>query len=320
MAFASVHSLQEWGQRFGVPPKPSVLTIGNFDGVHLGHQKILADVLERAQSKDLMAAVLTFYPHPASVLRPTSAPCLLTTLSRRLAAFETAGIQAALILRFDAELASVSAEDFAHLYLVETLRARAVMVGANFRFGHRQAGDVKTLEEFGRKWGFEVHAVPPVVVDGVVVSSSAIRQALSEGRMEDATKFLGRAFALEGEIKAGTGQGSKLVVPTLNLATEQECLPKSGVYVTETTVEGITYRSATNIGMRPTFDGKRLAIESHLLDFSGDLTSGPMKVSFHARLRDEQKFPGPEALKKQVLQDIERAKEFFHAKKISGTL
>lgn len=311
MALATVHSVQEWVERFGPSRKAAVVTIGNFDGVHLGHQKILAGVLERARAMELMAAVLTFYPHPARILRPDAAPALLSTLAQRLAAFEAAGMDAALVLKFDAELAKMSAEDFARLYLVETLQASAVMVGGNFRFGHRQAGDVKLLEELGRRENFEVRVVPPVVADGVVVSSSAIRQALLAGRVQDAARLLGRPFVLEGEIRPGTGQGRKLVVATLNLASEQECLPKSGVYATQTVVEGKNYQSATNVGVRPTFDGKRLAIESHLFDFSQNLTSGPMKICFHARLRDEQKFSGPDALKEQVLKDIEQAKEYF---------
>jgi len=311
MALAVVRSVREWVERFGPTRKPAAVTIGNFDGVHLGHRRILAGVLERARAMDLMAAVLTFYPHPARVLRPAEAPALLETLEQRLAGFDALGIDAALVMQFDAALANMSAEDFARVYLVETLRARAIFVGGNFRFGRRQMGDVKLLEEFGRRWNFEVHVVAPVVVEGIVVSSTAIRQALREGRVEDAARLLGRPFALAGEIRPGTGQGRKLIVPTLNLATEQECLPKDGVYATETVVEEKTYHSATNIGVRPTFDGKRLAIESHLIDSSRNLTSGPMQVRFHARLRDEQKFSGPEALKEQVLKDIEHAKDYF---------
>jgi riboflavin kinase/FMN adenylyltransferase len=172
------------------------------------------------------------------------------------------------------------------------------------------------LEELGKRWGFQVHVVPPVVADGVVVSSSAVREALWAGRVADAARLLGRPFALEGEIQPGTGQGRHLIVPTLNLATEQECLPKNGVYATQTLVQGKTYQSATNIGRRPSFNGTRLAVESHLFDFTGNLTSGRMEVRFHTRLRDEQKFASPEALKEQVLKDIERAKECF---RMNGT-
>ena len=239
---SSIHcTLAEWNRRYRDLPVRSAVTIGNFDGLHLGHQKILETVNRWASLKEslckkpeqFISTVLTFYPHPAKVLRPSEAPLLLSTLSQRLAGFEHAGMNAALVLKFDEQLAKVSAEDFARTYLVDTLRARAVFVGENFRFGHKQAGDVKLLEEFGRRWDFEVHVVPPVIQDGIVVSSTAVRSAVREGRMEDASRLLGRPFTLAGEIKTGTGQGRKLVVPTLNLATEQECLPKNGVYATE---------------------------------------------------------------------------------------
>jgi len=313
-------SADEWVERLGENRSETVLTIGNFDGVHVGHQEILREVVERAAAapadshgakKELLPAVLTFYPHPARVLRPQQAPSLLETIPLRLADFAAMGIGASLVLKFDADLAQESAEDFVKKYLVDTMSARAVLVGATFRFGHKQLGDVELLRELGRRWGFEVVIVTPVIDGGDVVSSTAIREAVRGGRVEDARRMLGRPFALVGEIRPGTGQGRKLVVPTLNLATEQETLPKTGVYVTETVLGGGTYRSVTNVGVRPTFDGKRLAIESHLFDFAEALTAGLMKLRFLQRLRDEQKFSGPEALREQVLKDIERAKEVF---------
>jgi riboflavin kinase/FMN adenylyltransferase len=311
MPLRTMLSGDEWVAQLGANRKASVMTIGNFDGVHRGHQKILQGVVERAKRDDLLAAVLTFYPHPARVLRPDAAPGLLATLQQRLAAFNRAGIDAALVMRFDAELAKVSAEDFVQRFLVDAMRARAVLVGANFRFGHRQAGDVSLLTELGAQFGFEVEVVPPLVEGGIVVSSTAIRQAVREGRMEDAQKLMGRPFALDGEIRPGTGQGRKLVVPTLNLATEQEVLPMNGVYATETVVGDKVYRSATNIGVRPTFDGTRLAIESHLLDFDESLTGGAMEVRFCKRLRDERKFSSPDELREQVIKDIDEAKAYF---------
>jgi riboflavin kinase / FMN adenylyltransferase len=311
MPLRTMLSGEEWIAQLGAGRKPSVVTIGNFDGVHRGHQKILQGVVERAKQDDLLAAVLTFYPHPARVLRPDAAPGLLATLQQRLSAFNRAGIDAALVMRFDAELATLSAEDFVQRFLVDAMRARAVLVGANFRFGHRQAGDVSLLTELGAQFGFEVEVVPPLIEGGIVVSSTAIRQAVREGRMEDAQKLMGRPFALDGEIRPGTGQGRKLVVPTLNLATEQEVLPMNGVYAAETVVGDKVYRSATNVGVRPTFDGTRLAIESHLFDFDEALTSGAMEVRFCKRLRDEQKFSSPEELREQVLKDIDEAKAYF---------
>jgi riboflavin kinase/FMN adenylyltransferase len=313
MALAVANSAAEWMARFGNPPSGTAVTIGNFDGVHLGHQQILRTVLERARRNGLRAAVLTFYPHPARVLRPADAPALLETLEQRLAAIGNAGIDAALVMRFDAELANVSAEDFVRRFLLDTMGAQTVLVGGNFRFGHRGAGEVELLGQLGQRWGFAVEIVPPVVEDGVVVSSTAIRTAIRDGDVDEARRMLGRPYALEGEIRCGTGQGRKLVVPTLNLATDQELLPKNGVYATEASVDGKTYRAATNVGIRPTFDGARITIESFLFDFSDTLTSGKLEVRFWHRLRDERKFSSPAELREQVLKDIAQGKEYFQA-------
>ena len=313
MPFAIVQSEAEWAALAGQPGEPTVVTVGNFDGVHLGHQRVLGTVHELARQAHCKSAVLTFFPHPARVLRPKEAPPLLMTLDQRVDAIRQLGIDTAFILRFDMQLAAVSAEDFVRRYLVEMLRARTVLVGGNFRFGHRQAGDVKLLVQLGERWGFDVKTLPPVIKDGIVVSSTAIRGALRDGRVEDARNLLGRPYALDGEIRTGSGQGRKLIVPTLNLATEQEMLPKNGVYATEVTVQEKAYRAATNVGFRPTFDGGHITIESHLFDFSENLTSGKMEVHFWARLRDEQKFSGPDALRRQVLKDIDEARRYFAA-------
>lgn len=306
-----LNSVEAWIAKFGDARKRTVVTIGNFDGVHLGHQQILRGAIDRAHVTESMSAVLTFFPHPSSVLRPEHAPALLMTLPQRLHAFQSFGIEATLVLRFDRALAQVTAEDFVRKFLIDTLRARTVLIGGNFRFGHKQAGDVSLLVNLGQREDFEVIVVPPVIQDGVVVSSTAVRNAVREGRLEEAARLLGRPFELSGEIKTGTGQGRKLIVPTLNLDTEQKCLPKNGVYATESVIGGKMYRSATNVGVRPTFDGNRLAIESHLFDFSQSLTSGPMEVRFCKRLRDEQKFSGSEALREQVLRDIGEARAYF---------
>jgi riboflavin kinase / FMN adenylyltransferase len=319
MAFVAVHSAGDWAARFGNPPRRSVVTIGNFDGVHLGHQRILRSVLDQARRSDTLAAVLTFFPHPARVLRPAEAPALLQTLDQRLDAISATGIDAALVTTFDAELAAVSPEDFVQRFLLDTMAARAVLVGGNFRFGHRGAGDVALLAELGSRWGFTVEIVPPLAENGVVISSTAIRHAICEGRVDQARAMLGRPYALEGQVSTGTGQGRKLVVPTLNLATEQEVLSKTGVYATEAVVAGKTYRAATNVGNRPTFDGANITIESHLFDFNENLISGKLEVRFWQRLRDEQRFSGPVALREQVLKDIERAREYFQATQTGKT-
>lgn len=309
MALVRVNSAQEWLERFGEARRGTVLTIGNFDGMHRGHQEILKRVVADARAKDCMAAVLTFFPHPVRVLRPAEAPALLSTLEQRLAAFEAAGIEAALVLRFDEALSKMSAEEFAQEYLAQTMRAREVLVGENFRFGHKQQGDVETLRTLGQRLGFEVEIVRSLQADGMVVSSTAVRTALSEGRVEKAAHMLGKPFALHGQVQSGTGQGRKLVVPTLNLKTEQELLPKQGVYVTRTTIAGETFPSVTNVGMRPTFNGAHVTVESNLFGFDREVNSGEMEVEFLARLRDEKKFAGIEALREQVLKDMERAKE-----------
>jgi riboflavin kinase/FMN adenylyltransferase len=311
MALVVARSPQEWAARFGAAGPQTVVTIGNFDGLHLGHQRILRGVVERARAIGALAAAVTFDPHPLKVLRSTEAPPLIATLEQRLAALEEIGIAAVLVLHFDLALSRLSPEEFVRRILVDALRVRAILVGENFRFGYRQAGDAKRLAELGREFRFAVEAIPPVVLRGAVVSSTAVRRAVQEGWICLAGRWLGRPFALKGVIWPGTGQGRRLVVPTLNLETQQELLPKTGVYVTETRVAGKLFRSATNVGFRPTFDGGRLTVESHLFDFSENLTVGPMEVRFWARLRDEKKFANADALRDQVLRDLSRAREFF---------
>jgi riboflavin kinase / FMN adenylyltransferase len=310
MPLEKLRSTAEWVARSGPDRKPTVLAIGNFDGMHRGHQEILRRVIDKARRTGNLAAALTFFPHPARVLRPGDAPSLLETLDQRLDQFGALSVDAVLVVKFDADFARMTAQNFAQNVLAETIRARTVFIGENFRFGHRQSGDAKMLAEFGEHLGFDVRIVQPVTIDGLVISSSAIRQALREGRVEYAAEMLGRPFSLRGEIKTGTGLGRKVVVPTLNLATDQETLPKNGVYATETVVCGRNYSSVTNVGIRPTFNGAAVSIESHLFDFNENLTAGKMDVRFLKRLRDEQKFPGPEVLREQVMRDIEQAKEF----------
>jgi len=311
MALAVVHSPAEWVARFGASRAKTALTVGNFDGIHLGHQKILRSVVERAQATGTLATTVTFDPLPMKILRPAEAPPLISTLAQRLAGFEELGLAAALVLRFDLELSRLTPEQFVCGILVEQLRLASILVGENFRFGYKQAGDVKLLDELGRRLGFAVEMVPPVVVRGEVVSSTAIRRRVNEGCVERAARLLGRPFVLTGTIRPGTGRGRPVVFPTLNLATEQELLPAIGVYATETQVAGRLHRSATNVGTRPTFDGSGLSVESHLLDFSATLTSGAMEVHFWKRLRDERKFSGPQALRAQIAADLARTRRFF---------
>jgi riboflavin kinase / FMN adenylyltransferase len=230
MAFPVFNSIEEWASHSG-DARRTALTVGNFDGLHLGHQKILQSVRDHARASGQRAAVITFDPHPMRVLRPERAPLMIQTLSQRLAGFEQMGLDAALVLRFDHALSLVSAEEFIERILVGGLHAGAILVGANFRFGHRGAGDVRLLGEFGKRCGFDVEIVSPVEVGGQIVSSTAIRSAVASGDVARAIPLLGRAFSLTGEIRAGAGRGRTILFPTLNLAPEQELLPKLGAHV-----------------------------------------------------------------------------------------
>jgi riboflavin kinase/FMN adenylyltransferase len=310
MPLAVLHSPEQWTARFGAGSR-TALSVGNFDGLHLGHQKILRQVQARARASSLLPAVVTFDPHPAKLLRPEQAPRMIQTLAQRLAGFEQMGLDAALVLGFDRALSLLSPEEFVQRILVECMHASAILVGANFRFGHRGAGNVSQLSEIGQRHGFDVEIVAPVELDGVVVSSSAVRSAIAEGRPGDAARLLGRPFSLTGEIRPGAGRGRTILFPTLNLTPEQELLPKLGVYATESVLGGRVYRSVTNVGTRPTFNGEGVVVESHLFGFNERCTEMPLEVRFHTRLRDEMKFSGPEQLKAQIARDIAAAQQYF---------
>jgi riboflavin kinase / FMN adenylyltransferase len=316
MAFRACNSIEDWA-RFA-DERGSTVTVGTFDGLHLGHQEILRRVRERARGSGTYAAVVTFDPHPMRVLHPDRSPLLIQTLPQRLAGFEQMGVDAALVLRFDRELSLVSADEFIDRILVQGLRASAILVGENFRFGHRGVGDVKLLREHGAREGLEVEIVAPVEAGGQMVSSTAIRGFVASGDVAAANSLLGRPFSLTGDIRPGAGRGRTILFPTLNLAPEQELLPKLGVYATESIVDGGLYFSVTNVGTRPTFNGSGVTVESHLFDFNEALVSGTMEVRFHARIRDERKFSGPDELRAQIARDIEAAKRFFADRVLAG--
>jgi riboflavin kinase/FMN adenylyltransferase len=310
LAFASP---QQWAAHYAASARGSVLAIGNFDGIHLGHQAIIRAAVEHAAKTGDVATALTFDPSPRRVLRPESAPLRLSTNSQRMDWFGTVGLEAAVVLPFTLELARLSPQEFVEQILVRGLHVRAVLVGENFHFGHQQAGNVALLRELGARDGFAVEIIPPVALDGEIVSSTAIRREIASGGVTDAARRLGRPFALTGEIVPGTGTGRRFTFPTLNLKPEQELLPARGVYVTRTLLEGETKsrRSVTNVGMRPTFNGASLSVETHLLDFSGEVTAQRMEVRFWKRLREEKKFTNPEELRAQITRDIASARRFF---------
>jgi riboflavin kinase / FMN adenylyltransferase len=296
---------------------PTVATIGNFDGVHLGHQEILGGVVKEARSIGARAAAITFDPHPEQVLRPAQAPKLLTPLSERLRLLSATGVDAVLVLRFDASLAALTADEFVRQILVGALGLRSVHEGASFRFGHGAAAGVKELEAFGAASGFAVHIHRPVETHGLEVSSSAIRALVAAGDMRRARWMLGRPFAIFSTQARGRGVGTKLLVPTVNLAAYDGLYPAFGVYVTRLKVPGRTFKSVTNIGNRPTFGDAGFAVESHILDFEpvpfDDET--PIELEFLLRLRGEQAWPSPEALRAQIMKDVARARRYFSLSK-----
>ena len=302
-----------WNAHYSSPKRSSVLAVGNFDGLHLGHQAILRATVERALETNAVSTALTFDPPPLKVLRPDSAPPRISTNTQRLEWCGILGLEAAVVMPFTMELSRLAAEDFVEQILVSELRVTTILVGENFRFGHRQAGNVKLLRELGERLGFEVVIVPPVVYRGEIVSSTIIRREIAEGDVSHAGRLLGRPFVLTGEVVSGTGTGSKFTFPTLNLAPEQELLPARGVYITRTCFPGDSrsHRSVTNIGMRPTFNGNSLTVETHLLDFRGEIPAKRIEVRFWKRLRQEKKFSGAAELREQIARDIASANRFF---------
>ncbi len=298
-----------------VPPGfgPSVAAIGNFDGVHAGHREILSAVVAEAQASGARAVAITFDPHPDQYLRPSQAPRLLTPIAERVRLLALTGIDAVLVLPFDAALASLPAREFVRQVLVEALGVRGLHEGGNFRFGRRAEAGTKELAEFGAEFGFAVHVHEAVRVHGLEVSSSAVRDLVAAGDMRRARWLLGRPFAVLSTPARGRGIGTRLLVPTVNLAAYDGQLPAFGVYVTRLTVGGRCFKAVTNVGNRPTFGEASFAVESHILDFEPvDMDEGtPVELEFLFRLRPEMTWPSPEALKEQIFKDVARANRYF---------
>jgi riboflavin kinase/FMN adenylyltransferase len=302
-------SLAELPKDFG----PCAITIGNFDGVHIGHQQIIRRVAAMAHEHGWKAAALTFDPHPTKLVAPARAPRLLTTPEQRARLMLERGIDEVLILPFTLETAKLTPEEFVREILSSKLKARAVLVGDNFRFGNRAAGDARALEELGQRYGFSTEIIHAIFCRGRVISSSAIRQSVEAGQVSLACRMLGRPYALEGRVVPGAGVGSKQTVPTLNLETSAEVLPKTGVYITRThdLKSSREWPSITNVGYRPTFNGHGLTIETYLLSALEGDPPQEISVEFLRWVREERKFPTPEALKAQILTDVSRAQAYF---------
>jgi riboflavin kinase/FMN adenylyltransferase len=295
-----------------VYPSP-IVTIGNFDGVHLGHQSLIRDLVTRAARIGGTPVVVTFYPHPLQVLAPNNAPIQIQTLDQKLATVESLGIPLVVVIPFNMELAQTAARDFA-VGLWERLRMKEIYVGPTFAFGHRRQGSFNLLKEIGEEKGFMAGKIHQVQFRGNRVSSTAIRQALISGQVGLARRLLARPFALKGVIVHGMGLGTMLQIPTANLQTPNELIPRRGVYVTVFSVEGSRHQSVTNIGFRPTVDGglaASLSIETHMLEFDGDVYGKEATLEFLVRLRDERRFPGKDALIEQIQKDKANARRYF---------
>ncbi len=308
-------SLAEVPADFG----PSVLTIGNFDGVHLGHRKILKRAAAVARDHEWKASALTFDPHPTRIVAPARTPKLLTSPERRAELMAEEGIEQVLILPFTRQVAESSPEEFVRQVIVEILRARAVLVGENFHFGRRQAGTASLLEELGRQLGFATEVVPTATCRGKNISSSMIRREIEGGRVALARRFLGHPYGLDGQVVKGHGIGARQTVPTLNLATSADVIPARGVYLTKTNdLEGARqWNSITNAGYRPTFGASpELSIETFLLDPLVGPPPSRIRVEFLCRVREERQFATPETLKAQILKDVRVARNYFRRVKL----
>ena len=303
------HKLAEVPPDFG----PTIVTVGNFDGVHHAHSHVLQEIVARARQQNAKAVAISFEPHPMRILRPDAALRLLTPTPEKLRLLEATGLDAVLLLPFTRDLSLMTPHQFAHEVLKKHLHVREVHEGYNFRFGHKAAGDLETLSRFGKEMGFEVHPYPEMKLRGESVSSSHIRKLLAAGNVSRARHLLGRAFSVLSTPGRGRGYGSKYTVPTINLSRYEELVPGDGVYITRTRVADECFDSVTNVGNRPTFGADSFAVETHLLNFHPIELSPETEVEiyFLNRLRSEIKFPSVEALREQIGRDVKKAKKYF---------
>ena len=292
--------------------RPTVLTLGVFDGLHLGHQKIMETVVNRARVVGAIPTAITFDPHPRAVLYPENSPPLLQTLDQRLANFEVLGIEQAIIVRFDKKFANQDAEKFLRDIIYERLHAKEVYLGHGFAFGKNRGGNIELLRKMSEELGFCADEVAEVKIRGQRISSSKIRELLKDGKVNFARRMLGRPYGVEGLIVRGDRRGHTIGFPTANLKPKNRVIPKYGVYATATLIGGVWKKSITNVGIRPTFeDGKEPSIETYVFDFDGNLYGDVLRVRFLHRIRDERKFGGIEELKAQITKDSHTALNYF---------
>src|SRR5215472_2097932 len=292
---------------------PTIVSVGNFDGVHCGHRQVLKEVVQRARTTGAKAVALTFNPHPLRILRPDVAPKLITPQPLKERLLAECGLDGLIVIPFTRDFSMTTAAEFARDVLAGKLHAREVHEGENFHFGHKAQGTTGRLAEFGREFGFEVKSYPVMMLRGSPVSSSHIRALLAAGRVSRARHLLGRVFSVTAAPERGRGYGQKYTVPTINLSRYDELVPGDGVYVTRTRVDRETFNSVTNVGKRPTFGDDLFAIETHLLDFHPIevAAQSEVEISFLQWRRPEIKFPSVEALKEQIGKDVRRARRYF---------
>ena len=292
--------------------KQPVLALGNFDGVHRGHRKILDRLTRVATERGSTSVVMTFDPHPPRIVRPDKAPPLLMTKAQKLEAIAAALVQGAAIVRFTPELSRWDPETFVRAVLVEWLRVSEVWVGANFLFGHDRAGNFSLLRALGGRYNFKAEKIDPIRYKEFVVSSTRVRRLISEGRVDEAGALLGHQYYIDGVVAHGDRRGTTIGFPTANVETENELLPPNGVYATTATIDGSAMASVTNVGVRPTVDASgRVHIETHVFNFNRDLYGSAIRIGFVQRLRDERTFDGLDALRAQIAADCSRARTLF---------
>lgn len=301
--------------------RPSVLTLGVFDGLHLGHQLVISTIVERARAAGCVPTVITFDPHPRAVLHPESAPPLLQTLDQKVEAFGVLGVEQTIVIRFTDEFAHVRAAEFLRDVVHERLHAKEVYLGRGFAFGRGREGNIELLRRVSGELGFHADEAPEVRLRGKRISSSLIRALLAEGRVNLARRMLGRPYGVEGRVAHGSERGRTLGFPTANLHPVNRVIPRGGVYVTATLVEGAWRRSITNIGTRPTFEKSgEPSVETFVMNWDGDLYGDVVRVRFLRRLRDERRFAGVEDLKRQIHADAARARNYFERPGVRRTL
>ena len=290
-----------------------VVTIGVFDGVHRGHQQIIGRAVQRARDTDQPAVVLTFHPHPSEVVRPGSHPAVLTPLGRKADLLEQLGVDVVCVLPFTTEFSRLDAAEFVHLVLVEHLHAAAVVVGENFRFGHKAAGDLSTLRTLGRTFGFSTEEVPLLRDDDVTLSSTFVRSSIDAGEVDRAAQALGRPHRIDGIVVRGAGRGRQLGYPTANVHSDRHvAVPADGIYAGWAVLRGQRLPAAISVGTNPTFEGKDRTVEAYILDFDEDIYGVELGVEFVRRIRGMEKFDRIQDLVEQMGRDVEQARRILH--------